>query len=282
MSARDVSEGQSPGHVRIGPWERSWTDAEYAAAVEDGARGDRARRRLPGQPRPASERRARGLAGRARGAARPVRAPDDGRRGLGDRLRLAGALPRPPRPPRLDVPDQGHAAARGERRGGEGLGRARDDRRPGAKRPLARLRAGLGALAGADGGARAGRGHPPRLDRRGHAARGRRARGAARGDVPGRIGDRRAEDRRARPDRRARAGRPGRLDGRARHRARATATSTSRSRSAPSRSREGRIHLWVGGGIVWDSDPEAEIEESWTKARPLLAAIGAPVEANAR
>ena len=39
---------------------------------------------------------------------------------------------------------------------------------------------------------------------------------------------------------------------------------------------EGRIHLWVGGGIVWDSDPAAEIEESWTKARPLLAAIGAP------
>ena len=38
---------------------------------------------------------------------------------------------------------------------------------------------------------------------------------------------------------------------------------------------EGRIHLWVGGGIVWDSDPEAEIEESWVKARPLLAAIGA-------
>jgi para-aminobenzoate synthetase component 1 len=37
---------------------------------------------------------------------------------------------------------------------------------------------------------------------------------------------------------------------------------------------EGRIHLWVGGGIVWDSDPEAEIEESWVKARPLLAAVG--------
>ena len=42
---------------------------------------------------------------------------------------------------------------------------------------------------------------------------------------------------------------------------------------------EGRIHLWVGGGIVWDSEPEAEIEESWTKAGPLLAAIGAPIEA---
>jgi para-aminobenzoate synthetase component 1 len=42
---------------------------------------------------------------------------------------------------------------------------------------------------------------------------------------------------------------------------------------------EGRVHLWVGGGIVSDSEPEAEIEESWVKARPLLAAIGclAPV-----
>jgi para-aminobenzoate synthetase component 1 len=40
---------------------------------------------------------------------------------------------------------------------------------------------------------------------------------------------------------------------------------------------EGRIHLWVGGGIVWDSDPAAEIEESLVKARPLLAALGAPL-----
>ncbi|HUF01575.1 MAG TPA: anthranilate synthase component I family protein [Gaiellaceae bacterium] len=37
---------------------------------------------------------------------------------------------------------------------------------------------------------------------------------------------------------------------------------------------DGRIHLWVGGGVVWDSDPDAEVEESWTKARPLLEAIG--------
>jgi para-aminobenzoate synthetase component 1 len=36
---------------------------------------------------------------------------------------------------------------------------------------------------------------------------------------------------------------------------------------------EGRIHLWVGGGVVWDSDPAAEVEESWVKARPLLRAI---------
>jgi para-aminobenzoate synthetase component 1 len=41
---------------------------------------------------------------------------------------------------------------------------------------------------------------------------------------------------------------------------------------------DGCIHLWVGGGIVWDSNPAEEIEESWTKAAPLLAAIGAPVE----
>jgi para-aminobenzoate synthetase component 1 len=43
----------------------------------------------------------------------------------------------------------------------------------------------------------------------------------------------------------------------------------------------GRIHLWVGGGIVWDSDPDDEIEESWVKARPLLARVGsrAPVHA---
>jgi para-aminobenzoate synthetase component 1 len=42
---------------------------------------------------------------------------------------------------------------------------------------------------------------------------------------------------------------------------------------------DGRVHLWVGGGIVWDSEPEAEIEESWVKARPLLAAVGGLVTA---
>ena len=39
----------------------------------------------------------------------------------------------------------------------------------------------------------------------------------------------------------------------------------------------GHIHLWVGGGIVWDSDPRDEVEESLLKAEPLLAAIGAPL-----
>jgi para-aminobenzoate synthetase component 1 len=34
------------------------------------------------------------------------------------------------------------------------------------------------------------------------------------------------------------------------------------------------IHLWVGGGVVWDSDPAREVEESWVKARPLLERLG--------
>jgi anthranilate synthase component 1 len=42
---------------------------------------------------------------------------------------------------------------------------------------------------------------------------------------------------------------------------------------------EERIHLWVGGGIVWDSRPDAEIEESWVKARPLLSLLGEAVPA---
>jgi para-aminobenzoate synthetase component 1 len=42
---------------------------------------------------------------------------------------------------------------------------------------------------------------------------------------------------------------------------------------------DGHIHLWVGGGIVWDSEPEAEIEEAWVKARPLLQAVGGLVPA---
>jgi para-aminobenzoate synthetase component 1 len=39
------------------------------------------------------------------------------------------------------------------------------------------------------------------------------------------------------------------------------------------------VHLWVGGGIVWDSEPDAEWEETLVKARPLLAAVGRLVHA---
>jgi len=40
---------------------------------------------------------------------------------------------------------------------------------------------------------------------------------------------------------------------------------------------EDTLHLWVGGGIVWDSDPAGEVEESLVKARPLARLIGAPL-----
>jgi para-aminobenzoate synthetase component I len=33
----------------------------------------------------------------------------------------------------------------------------------------------------------------------------------------------------------------------------------------------------VGGGIVWDSDPESEEEETWTKAAGIVAAIDSPL-----
>ena len=42
------------------------------------------------------------------------------------------------------------------------------------------------------------------------------------------------------------------------------------------------IHLWVGGGIVWDSRSEDEIEESWVKARPLLALLKDASSSHAR
>src|SRR2546426_3931574 len=47
-------------------------------------------------------------------------------------------------------------------------------------------------------------------------------------------------------------------------------------------SAEGQVHLSVGGGVVWDSDPAAEVEESLVKAEPLLEAIGAPLGAARR
>ncbi|MEV6924881.1 chorismate-binding protein [Dactylosporangium sp. NPDC051485] len=36
---------------------------------------------------------------------------------------------------------------------------------------------------------------------------------------------------------------------------------------------EGRVHLWAGGGIVWDSDPEAEVAEAAAKTAPIKAAL---------
>ena len=206
---------------------------------------------------------------------RPAAAPPVRRRRLGDRLGLAGALPGTSRRPAGDDADQGHAAGRRGRRRREGRCRARDDRRPRAERPLARLRAGYGALAGADG--------------RSASSPGSRTSSRL---VEGRAATRR----RARGDPRARRSRAARSPARRRSRR----STTSRGIEPVGRGAsmgalgtvwpngdfelaltirtfavaDGRIHLWVGGGIVWDSEPEAEIEESWVKARPLLAAVG--------
>jgi len=38
--------------------------------------------------------------------------------------------------------------------------------------------------------------------------------------------------------------------------------------------RDGMVHWQVGGGIVADSDPEAEYQETLDKARALRAALG--------
>ena len=256
------------------------TAAEYRDAIEDVRAGDRAGRRVPGERRPASRRAVRGRPARAGSAARaaapaPSRSVRD--RGLGGRVRLAGAVPRPPWRPGLDDADQGHPPARRVCRATcvrEGRGRARDDRRPRAERSLARLRARHRPLAGAHGHAGARRRRAHGVDGGGNAPRRcRSGRDPAR-DVSRRLRDGRAEDRGGRPDRRARGrlaaaprwARIGRIHGNGDFDLALTIRTFAIA--------DGTIHLWVGGGIVWDSDPATEVEESWVKARPLLAAIG--------
>jgi para-aminobenzoate synthetase component 1 len=34
-----------------------------------------------------------------------------------------------------------------------------------------------------------------------------------------------------------------------------------------------RVHVWAGGGITWDSDPAAEVDEAAAKAAPIRAAL---------
>ena len=170
--------------------------------------------------------------------------------------------------------------------GGEGRGRARDDRRPRAKRSLAGLRARVGALAGADGRARARGRHAPRVHGRGDAARRRGPRRPARGHIPRRLRDGRAKiaalDQIARLEPVGRGASMGAL-GTVGGNGDLELALTIRTFAVA----EGHIHLWVGGGIVWDSEPDAEVEESWTKARPLLErdrspAGGAESEPDAR
>ena len=37
-----------------------------------------------------------------------------------------------------------------------------------------------------------------------------------------------------------------------------------------------RVHVWAGGGITWDSDPDDEVAEAALKADPLRAALSTP------
>ena len=37
-----------------------------------------------------------------------------------------------------------------------------------------------------------------------------------------------------------------------------------------------RLHVWAGGGITWDSDPDAEVGEAAAKAGPMRAALAGP------
>ena len=154
----------SRGPFRIGDWERDVDGLRSTArrSTRCGARS-RAVTSTRSTSSSTSRRRSRAILARSRArlaaaAAAPPRAVLG--RGLGRRVRVARALPRAARQTALDDADQGHATAR--RRGrapcvGEGRGRARDDRRPRAQRPLARVRGGHRALAGAHGDPRAGR-----------------------------------------------------------------------------------------------------------------------------
>ncbi len=45
---------------------------------------------------------------------------------------------------------------------------------------------------------------------------------------------------------------------------------------------DGRVHLWAGGGITWDSDPSDEVAEAEAKAAPIRAALAGPEWSPAR
>ena len=110
----------------------------------------------------------------------------------------------------------------------------------------------------------------------GHAARGARAAVARRAPAPDPGGRRRAARRRARADRRARGLRP-RLVRRPDRLARArTATASCASRLRCGIVDRTRATLFAGCGIVADSDPAAEWEESRIKLRAVVIGAGHP------
>ena len=88
-----------------------------------------------------------------------------------------------------------------------------------------------------------------------------------------RHADRRAQDPRHADHRRARAGAARRLRRRGRLLSASPATSTWRSPSARSSRSGDTVYVQAGAGIVADSDPDAEYEETVNKARAVVRAL---------
>jgi para-aminobenzoate synthetase component I len=279
VSEPDMSRGQAPGRVRIGQWERSWTDAEYAGAVEEARsaieRGDvyqvnlvqHLSAPLAGDPAglaaalaPLRPLHPRALAGDgwavvsaspelflARRGRRVWTSPIKGTRPLGEHVEGAKDVAEHVMIVDLERNDLSRVCVPGTVRWPELL----------AERELAgvvhlvstvegllREEAGLAELLAATfpGGSVTG---APKIAAVEHVAR---LEPVGRGASMGALGT-------IHPN--------GDLE----------LALTIRTFAIA----DGRVHLWVGGGIVWDSDPAAEIEESWVKARPLLEAIEAPL-----
>ena len=185
---------------------------------------------------------------------------------------------------RRDASDRRHAAARPHRRRGHAAGRGAEAQREGARRARharrsrpqrrrPRLRVRLGARAAVHGPRALLARHAPDVDRRGQARR--RSRSARRAGVvlSGRHGVGRAEGARDADHPRARAVGPRALRRRRR---------LSRFRRQPRflhRDPHGHhveaasAYVQAGAGIVMDSNPTAEYEETRDKARALLRAL---------
>lgn len=257
-----------------------------------GARLYRGGRRLPGQPVAALHGRRRG------GRAGPLPPAQAGQPGAVRRLPGVGRPGRRQREPRVVLPDarrpdrdpadQGDAAPRRRpgrrrpprrraRRQRQGPGRADDDRRPGAERP----RPGLPVRHGA-GDRPAGRrvvrpGAPPRGDGRGAPPRGGRADRRREGGLPRRLDHRGPEDPRDGDHRRDRAD-PSRALHRRDRLLQPRGHQRIQHRYPHPDGRGGPVHYQVGGGIVADSDPESEYDETLHKGRGLRAALGAEAD----
>ena len=254
------------------------------AAVEVGQGRDRARRRLPGQPRPAPLGSVPRRPERPRARARATAAACTASRSCGDGWTIVSASPelflarRGDRVCTMPIKGTRPAGSSDDLRAlGEGRRRAPHDRRPRAQRSRTRLRAGhasAGPSSWPSTGWPASRHLVSTVE--GRLRPRRRPRRAARGALPGRLGHRLPQDLGHRPHRRARAGRPRRRRWARSGPSTRTATSSSPSRSARSPSPTAASISGSAAGSCGTPIRDDEIEESWVKARPLLAAIGAP------